>query len=843
VVLVIDDLHWADQSTLDVLMYVVAGAPTRRLALLTTVRRGEVGEGHPLSRWLADVRRLPLFGELALGPLDRAATREQLAVLLGAPPHESLVGEVFTRTGGNPYLNRLLVSELPAGASHLPPGLPGDLREAALRSWQSLSPSARDLVRVIAVGGQVAAGNRLQRAVELAAVTTPGPPLREAVAAGILDVDARGGYWVHHPLQAESLEASLSAIEREQLHGAFALACEGDLDPTSQDLESLIVVADHHHLAGHAAQAYAWALKAADCAYRAGGANEQLRLLRRALGLRDQLPDASESYADLWDRLRRSAAQLGDFEEELAATDALLTVVDSDREPLHVAELMVRSGQLKYATGRGFVMPEELGRAVDLTRSDESSWQHAYALAEFANSALWRGEPEAPAAAAQALKVASAAADPAALPYALAVNAWVALFEGRLDDGLDLAGQAVSEAARVRDGWAFVRAAVCEANAMDTQVNPLWARTLQRRRQQLEELDVPHPYVAWLSACEATGWLDCGDWERCAQRVRVALGSDPGVAPDVGTRLVAARLAALQGRQREAEAHLARAEEIFANPSAYLSCEFDAVRAIVRQAAGDLDGVVRAVEEALPEGGFPPTMCEWLMPLASRALADQAQSLRDAGLSPADPLAQLDRLHERYPNTIPDMAWSTEFYQRQLAALDALYAAERARARGEPQGVQRWLDAVELLDGILPWEAAYACWRAGEAVLVTDPKNRDKAAAALRRGHRLATRLQAQPVQREIEELARAARIPLEQIGSPDGMALDASVLKGLTSREREILKHIVAGRTYGEIARDLVLSEKTVSSHVSNILRKTGTANRVDLSRLALHAQGERAH
>ena len=77
VLLVVDDLHWADQSTLDVLMYVLAGLAGRRLAVVTTVRTGEVGEGHPLRRWLADVRRLPGVGELGLGRLDRVATAAQ----------------------------------------------------------------------------------------------------------------------------------------------------------------------------------------------------------------------------------------------------------------------------------------------------------------------------------------------------------------------------------------------------------------------------------------------------------------------------------------------------------------------------------------------------------------------------------------------------------------------------------------------------------------------------------------------------------------------------------------------------------------------------------------------
>jgi predicted ATPase len=113
VVLVVDDVHWADQSTLDVLMYVLAGRADRRLAVLVTIRSGEVTENHPLRRWLADVRRLPGVSELRLDRLDRPATAEQLAGLLGGPPHESLVDQVYARTDGNAYLTTLLARGLP----------------------------------------------------------------------------------------------------------------------------------------------------------------------------------------------------------------------------------------------------------------------------------------------------------------------------------------------------------------------------------------------------------------------------------------------------------------------------------------------------------------------------------------------------------------------------------------------------------------------------------------------------------------------------------------------------------------------------------------------------------
>ena len=89
------------------------------------------------------------------------------------------------------------------------------------------------------------------------------------------------------------------------------------------------------------------------------------------------------------------------------------------------------------------------------------------------------------------------------------------------------------------------------------------------------------------------------------------------------------------------------------------------------------------------------------------------------------------------------------------------------------------------------------------------------------------------PLLAEIEALAVSARVSLAAVAPVEG-AHDAAAFPGLTPREREILAHIVAGRTYAEIARKLVVSEKTVSVHVSNMLRKTGTANRVELAQLA---------
>lgn len=400
----------------------------------------------------------------------------------------------------------------------------------------------------------------------------------------------------------------------------------------------------------------------------------------------------------------------------------------------------------------------------------------------------------------------------------------------------------MAAAIEARDWYGFVRATLWEASATASPAEPAYADVLQERRKTLEELGAPHPYVAWVSAVEASTWLDTGRWQECTDRLRVALGSAPGVAGDVISRLVATRLAVLQGRQSEAESHLARAEELIAETTDCIDVDFDAVRAMVRLGAGDSSGAVQAAL-AGTTAEIPPTMCEWLMPLAARGLADLAKRGEPLDEPLDEPLGRLDACAARFPHVVRDSAFhNSPFYLRQLDGLDALYAAEVSRAHRSADEADRWSAAVALLDGVLPWEEADAAFRAAESRLVRGHGSRDEAASMLRRAHALASRLRAEPIVREVEDLAQVARIPLAYVTpsstSPARPGSDKRPC-GITPRQQEILDHIAAGRTYGEIARALFLSEKTVSSHVSSLLRKTGAANRVELARLAQHRDG----
>ncbi|MGO4340235.1 helix-turn-helix transcriptional regulator [Pedococcus sp. 2YAF34] len=832
VALVVDDLQWADQGTLDVLMWLVSGLANRRLAILATVRRGEVGPEHPMTRWLADVRRLPGFVRQDLGPLALEETRQQLSTLLGDEPHDALVRQVHDRTGGNAYLNQLLVAGLsPTATSLSGRALPEDLTSAVLRAWLQLSPAARELTRVLAVGGTVARGPTLATASRLAGVEDAGPLLRECVEAGILDVHDSDGYWFHHPLQAEALEAGLAAPERTRLHAAFAEALCDRHHKEAADLATAILMTDHLHRAGDEDGTYAWAVRAADAAEHDGSWGDVVRLLHRAVEALAELGRPETEACALWERLRDASLRAGDLDGELEATEALLD--HTAPEARVAAELVVRRQHLRFMTGRGFFDREELARAVELSGTAPDSWQHAFALAEAAHAALWAEDPAAPGMAVESLARARACGHPRALSYALTANAMHAVITEDMARGRAWGSEGVACAALAGDGFAFGHATMWEANAMGGPADPRWGASVAARRSQGEDLGLPHPYLAWLAVGEAQGELQRGSWRACQALLRSALGRTPGALVDVGARLQAAELAALQGRVHEAQGHLARADELFAETSTFLPFEFDAVRARVRLAAGDLRGCVDAALVGATTPGVSPTMAEWLLPLAVRALADLAQEQRDARADPGPLVREVDALEQRFPHTIQD-AGGDEAYYRQLEGLDALYAAERGRARLAPDRVHAWEVTADLLRDVLPWDECYARWRLAEALFDAGPTRRGEAVEALRRAQQLALDLQAVPILERVASLARSARVPLAE--PLVTAAVDGRPHAGahLTAREEEVLAHVVAGRTYGEIARTLVVSEKTVSTHVSHLLAKTGTANRVDLARWA---------
>ncbi|WP_111720464.1 LuxR family transcriptional regulator [Homoserinimonas sp. OAct 916] len=841
VVLFVDDLQWADQSTLDVIMYLVAGPRTRRLALVATIRHGEAGEGHPLHRWLADMRRMPGTQDLLLDPLDRHATALQLSGILGQPPHESLVEDVFSHARGNAYLTRLLATGLRPDSRHIASGLPSDLAGAVLRSWTRLSPPARQLCRVVAIGGAPISAVRLSRLTG-AGQSGDGVPemLHEAVEAGVLELMPDGRYWFHHPMIAEALHESSPGDERQMWHAAFADDLEQELIFSGHcPVETIVAIADHRHAAGQMDQAFDCALKAADATRAAGGGAEMLRLLTRALALRSGVSSGVPSRQELLVRLVSAAEITGADGEELKAIEALLDEVSPVDKPLEVAGLLMRRSWLRLRTGVSFHSVDEAREVVNLTEALPESAQYACALASLALAEYWNDDPRGRDHATESLKIASGIRDPRALSYTLYINGWAALFDGNNDRCVALAAQSAEMAREAKDPMTLVGAAVVEAQAVNAVTTRGFAESIRKRRIQMAEMKAAHPYIAILAGWEASAWIGIGEWQEGLRCLRVALGANPGPMADVQARLTAAKLAVLQGRAREARGHLDRAEEIFQESAAYRSFEFDVVRAEVCLAEGRPADAYDAALSGLESSGVSPNLCEWLLPLASRALADLSEHARDQGLNPMPHSDAVDSLVARFPDIVRDSGEPTDTAKRQIEALAALYSAEVARAHRSPDAASLWNTAAALLNAAtLPWEEAYCYQRCAEALLIDGSGRRAEAAVAVRAGLSLARSLGADPVIDALNVLVDAAHIPVEEV-QPEMRFADDPIRAVLTDRERVVLSHLVAGRTYGEIARELFISEKTVSSHVSNLLRKTGTRNRIALARLVKNQDG----
>lgn len=850
VVVSVDDLQWADSETLDALMYLAGGADDRRLAILATIRSGT---GRAVDRWRADVLRLTGVRSFEVRPFDRLGMNEFITAVLGAPPHDALVGDVLARTGGNPYHAQLLLDGVAPTALAAPPATTssardGDLGAALLQTWSLLPERTRDLTVLLAVHG---------KPIRPAALTMLDPAwqeavndLRPAVATRVLDQDDAGRIWFHHPLIAELLVASIPETELRERHATLAgdIARIVDLDGATS--ERLVDLADHLDGAGDATGCLAASRRAVEALRGSGPATTSLRLARRCVELDAQVngdgtddssadadadPDddrqgsGNRRRSDLIADWAAAAVAAGSDADEHAAVVALLAATDPD-DRLRRAELMLRRRRLEIELGGELTNLASAREIIALTEHAPGSRAHALALGELAHAEINVADPRCVAHVQEALELATRLGDAEAMSFALADATQLAAASRDPVQTSRLAEQTFAVALPAGCFLAAILAATWQAYSMPGYRAA--AECLRTLRLRLARAGAGRRAVAGLACVESASWLTIGETSSVRGALRIVRSEDAPDRIELATRWISARFAALRGRVDEAEAHLQRAEERFPTPPAYAALELCVARGTTSLGAGDPDGALAALLPLI-ESGSGGIGSEWLVPLAARALADLATAARDDD-SPTrarEALALLDGLETRHPEVIRRRMGTS--YAGDLAALDALYAAERARARGLDDAFDRWVEAAErCADAELAWEEAYACRRGAERGLIDGGPDRRVAVALLRRGAAIARRTEADGLATELETLARWARVRLR---ADDGAPGDPGRLAGtsLTGRERELLPYLVDGRTYAEIAELLTISEKTVSSHVSNLLRKTGAANRVDLARM----------
>ena len=201
-VLVVDDVQWADAATWDAVSYLVAGFADQRLALLLTHRDEGLGS-EDFQRWLNNLRRFPGVEELALNRLDEEQTGDQVAMLVGGPVEPKLVDEVFARSQGNPYFSELLVRRVGPQSDGLPVPPPDELSRALLDAWRGLLSPAREVTRVLAVGGRPIDARSLAAVAKDLGLETAGA-VREALEGGVVVLEG-ASVWFRHPLLAAVL--------------------------------------------------------------------------------------------------------------------------------------------------------------------------------------------------------------------------------------------------------------------------------------------------------------------------------------------------------------------------------------------------------------------------------------------------------------------------------------------------------------------------------------------------------------------------------------------------------------------------------------------------------------
>ena len=852
-VVVVDDLQWADVSSLDMLAYLIAGFRGQNLALVVTIREEDRPVGHPLHGWLADMRRLPGVSELMLRRFDQDESTQQIAQLLGRPPTDELVAEVVQRSGGNAYLTELLFRDLPQDAARLSGEVPNALREALLARWHALSEPARLLTRVLAVGGRPTTFETLFAVAESAVPAQDMPVLvREAVDAGVVQVVGEQTYWFRHPLLAEVLHATLTPRELVPVHAAYARTLEA-IAATRSDLAAGLSadLAVHHEGAGRFDQAFAFSILAADFAHELHASTVEAAHLTRACALWEGVPEEVRGSTEDRIALLLRASQVGERAGVLATTELLdqaLSLVDRQRQPLLASTLLAERGDRAWLhdPSNTQVRPE-LFEAVQLTEPFPDSPERVFALAELVRAELWDVHtPEMPAhiwgQVQEAVEVAQRSGSEPAIAQALCCRAHYLFSDHRALEALSDAEASYQLAARTGQVDIMGGAAIWQANAL-WDLGRVSQFTESMKAASLKLFAVGSSQTgSFLAALAAEALLETGHWTECRDTLRDALSSRRVGIAGARVRHGAARLAARRGEAAIAQQHLDRALELV--PINFAGLDGGEILLELLVCRGDSERALELFRPLLAEclsHGVDSDTGQLLLwgARAAADVAERARDRRDAGAE-QEAIRQLDELvatAEATPLPRPGLSAEADPI---WSAYRAMTDAETSRCRGLAGQVVAWERAAASCRAIgFRWFEAMARWRQAQALL-SEGASRTAVAEPLRQAHATALELGAAPLVEETELLATIARISLEEPDGPPQQQKDPDLptaLATLTGREREVLSHLVAGRTNAEIARDLFISDKTVSVHVTNVLRKTGTANRIEAAALARRA------
>src|SRR4051794_30229825 len=382
---VIEDLHWADRSTLDLVALLVRALRAARVLLVVSFRTDELHRSHPLRPLVTGWERVRTVHRIELERFGREDVERQLAAILGAAPAARLVDLVHERSEGNAFLVEEILGAVQSGAD--PDQLPLSLRDVLLTRVERLSPAAQRLLRIVAAAGPSGSDGALApggglRDGELDAA------LREALDHHVLVADGSDrGYVFRHALTRDAVYGDTLARERARIHAAYGEALSADPALAGRDVSVPALLALHWTAAHDLPRALEASVEAARLAAPYAPA-EALRHLERALELWPQVPDAAQrSGIDVVEALRRaglSAYSAGAVDRALALFDEALAELEPGADPERRALLMEARAAGLLDLGRDLEAQEELERAAALLPVGPHSEAHAVVLSSLA---------------------------------------------------------------------------------------------------------------------------------------------------------------------------------------------------------------------------------------------------------------------------------------------------------------------------------------------------------------------------------------------------------------------------------------------------------------------------
>lgn len=814
----LDDLHWSDDATLELLGAVAPRLADSHLLLVGAYRTDELPQSHPLRLLRNDLRRSRSLDEVELEPLSERDAGELIELLLGEPASPALIASLQARSGGNPFFIEEMTLALADGGrlesaagglglrldADVP--LPTTIRDAVLVRAAALPPPAREAAEVAA-----AAGYRI--GLELLSEVAGANCAAVLLSSGLLREPEPGWAEFRHPLARDAVYEDIPWLRRSELHRQIADRLEsGSGDPAE--------IADHWLAARETDRAIDAMIAAIEERSRLHAHRDAMRIGRDLLdlwpegerdGRRIEVLTAHGAHAELAGDLAEAARAQREVVAERRRSGDRRALADAERR---IAGIYALQGDRPKALAARRVAAEAY--AAQEMPGDAAA--ERLVIAGYLQSAGKHAEAAAVAAAAR--EEAISAGEP-----------------GLQARAMGLAGVALVKSGDFESGIAIVREGL--ALALENELTAETAEVYQRlgtAREVAGDYEGAADALGFaLGFCEAGGegalehvCLSCmayvlrelGDWDEVESLCRRLISPDAGPGDNLVADGVLGSIEAWRGRSDSALGLLTRCLDS-ATRLNVVSMQCDSIAALAWLAARDGDDD-RAREYCLLlldrwEDSEDHHYAVWGLRWAcgwfsQRGELDEARACAGA---------------------LSTIASSSGFPDALAALASAL--GEMAFAEGDAEtAAEQLVRACELHEQLMiPFERAAIQLRAGVAVAAVG--DGDRALELLGEAHRGASALGAVPVANEAADVIASMGASLEDLIGI--RAADAHDRAGLSRREHEVVRLLAQGLTNREIAERLVLSTRTVDAHVRSIFTKLDCRTRTEAAARAADA------